>query len=52
MVKTENLSLRETVRGQEADLQMLRRNLTLTGAKMSIDKPGNVVSFVSNFQFS
>nr|pir hypothetical protein C49H3.6 - Caenorhabditis elegans [Caenorhabditis elegans] len=43
MVKTENLSLRETVRGQEADLQMLRRNLTLTGAKMSIDKPGNVL---------
>ncbi|CAO4374774.1 unnamed protein product [Caenorhabditis nigoni] len=41
MVKTENLSLRETVRGQEADLQMLRRNLTLTGAKMSIDKPGH-----------
>lgn len=41
MVKTENLSLRETVRGQEADLQMLRRNLTMTGAKMSIDKLGH-----------
>ncbi|CAI2351197.1 unnamed protein product [Caenorhabditis sp. 36 PRJEB53466] len=43
MMKTENMSLRETVRGQEADLQMLRRNLTLAGAKMSIDKPGIVL---------
>uniref|UniRef100_A0A1I7UB19 CortBP2 domain-containing protein n=1 Tax=Caenorhabditis tropicalis TaxID=1561998 RepID=A0A1I7UB19_9PELO len=43
IMKSENTSLRETVRGQEADLQMLRRNLTLTtGAKMSIDKPGPV----------
>ncbi|KAF1758361.1 hypothetical protein GCK72_014819 [Caenorhabditis remanei] len=41
MMKNENMSLRETVRGQEVDLQMLRRNLTLTGAKMSIDKPGH-----------
>ncbi|EGT59862.1 hypothetical protein CAEBREN_30547 [Caenorhabditis brenneri] len=45
MIKNENLSLRETVRGQESDLQLLRRNLTLStaGAKMSIDKPGGIV---------
>lgn len=44
MIKNENISLRETVRGQESDLQLLRRNLTLStaGAKMSIDKPGSI----------
>uniref|UniRef100_A0A8R1IB61 CortBP2 domain-containing protein n=1 Tax=Caenorhabditis japonica TaxID=281687 RepID=A0A8R1IB61_CAEJA len=43
MMKLENQNLRDTVRGQETDLQMLRRNLSMTGVKMSIDKPGTVL---------